>query len=173
MEPTGKRVDFLRYACAELGLTGVEFAKERAEEAARKIWREQFDVASARAVAGTACAVRILPAAGQSRRAVHRDEGPRGDAEAKAAANAAEKAGGQYEETRAFTLPDGSARGLVFCKKNIADSDGLPPKRRKNCQEAVVTARKIEHKGERFFFPETAVYAMLFVEKHSIFGRPL
>ena len=43
MEPTGKRVDFLRYACAELGLTGVEFAKERAEEAARKIWREQFD----------------------------------------------------------------------------------------------------------------------------------
>ena len=51
MEPTGKRVDFLRYACAELGLTGVEFAKERAEEAARKVWREQFDVASARAVA--------------------------------------------------------------------------------------------------------------------------
>ncbi len=36
MEPTGKRVDFLKYACAQLGLTGVEFAKERAEEAARK-----------------------------------------------------------------------------------------------------------------------------------------
>ncbi len=33
------------------GLTGVEFAKERAEEAARKVWREQFDLASARAVA--------------------------------------------------------------------------------------------------------------------------
>ena len=41
----------MKYACAELGLTGVEFVKERAEEAARKIWREQFDVASARAVA--------------------------------------------------------------------------------------------------------------------------
>ncbi len=36
MEPTGKRVEFLKYACAQLGLTGVEFAKERAEEAARK-----------------------------------------------------------------------------------------------------------------------------------------
>ena len=35
MEPTGKRVEFLKYACAQLGLTGVEFAKERAEEAAR------------------------------------------------------------------------------------------------------------------------------------------
>ena len=34
-----------------------------------------------------------------------------------AAANALKKLGGQYEETRAFTLPDGSARGLVFCKK--------------------------------------------------------
>ena len=51
MEPTGKRVEFLKYACAQLGLTGVEFAKERAEEAARKVWREQFDIASARAVA--------------------------------------------------------------------------------------------------------------------------
>ena len=30
---------------------------------------------------------------------------------------ALKKLGGQYEETRAFTLPDGSARGLVFCKK--------------------------------------------------------
>ena len=29
----------------------MEFAKERAEEAARKAWREQFDLASARAVA--------------------------------------------------------------------------------------------------------------------------
>ena len=45
MEPTGKRVEFLKYACAQLGLTGVEFAKERAEEAARKAWREQFDLA--------------------------------------------------------------------------------------------------------------------------------
>ena len=49
MEPTGKRVEFLKYACGQLGLTGVEFAKERAEEAARKAWREQFDLASARA----------------------------------------------------------------------------------------------------------------------------
>ena len=39
------------YKRQQLGLTGVEFAKERAEEAARKAWREQFDLASARAVA--------------------------------------------------------------------------------------------------------------------------
>ncbi|MFR5630589.1 MAG: 16S rRNA (guanine(527)-N(7))-methyltransferase RsmG, partial [Ruthenibacterium lactatiformans] len=50
MEPTGTRVDFLKYACSALGVEA-EFAKERAEEAARKQWRESFDVATARAVA--------------------------------------------------------------------------------------------------------------------------
>ena len=154
MEPTGKRVDFLRYACAELGLTGVEFAKERAEEAARKIWREQFDVASARAVAALPVLCEYcLPLVKVGGRFIAM-KGPEADAEAKAAA--------VRQCPRAGVL-----------QKNIADSDGLPPKRRKNCQEAVVTAREIEHKGERFFFPETAVYAMLFVEKHSIFCRPL
>ena len=117
MEPTGKRVDFLKYACAELGLTGVEFAKERAEEAARKIWREQFDVASARAVAALpVLSEYCLPLVKVGGRFIAM-KGPEADAEAKAAANALKKLGGQYEETRQFTLPDGSARGLVFCKK--------------------------------------------------------
>ena len=64
MEPTGKRVEFLKYACAQLGLTGVEFAKERAEEAARKAWREQFDLACP-CGGGSAHAGRVLLTAGQ------------------------------------------------------------------------------------------------------------
>ena len=117
MEPTGKRVDFLKYVCAELGLTGVEFAKERAEEAARKIWREQFDIASARAVAALpVLSEYCLPLVKVGGRFIAM-KGPEADAEAKAAANALKKLGGRYEETRQFTLPDGSARGLVFCKK--------------------------------------------------------
>ena len=98
MEPTGKRVDFLRYACAELGLTGVEFAKERAEEAARKIWREQFDVASARAVAALPVLCEYcLPLVKVGGRFIAM-KGPEAGAEAKAAANALKKLGGQYEE---------------------------------------------------------------------------
>ena len=117
MEPTGKRVEFLKYACAELGLTGVEFAKERAEEAARKVWREQFDIASARAVAALpVLSEYCLPLVKVGGRFIAM-KGPEADAEAKAAANALKKLGGRYEETRQFTLPDGSARGLVFCKK--------------------------------------------------------
>lgn len=117
MEPTGKRVDFLRYLCAELGLTGVEFAKERAEEAARKVWREQFDVACARAVAALPVLCEYcLPLVKPGGRFIAL-KGPEADAEAKAAANALKKLGGAYRETRTFTLPDGSARGLVVCEK--------------------------------------------------------
>ena len=117
MEPTGKRVDFLKYLCGELGLTGVEFAKERAEEAARKVWREQFDVACARAVAALPVLCEYcLPLVKPGGRFIAL-KGPEADAEAKAAANALQKLGGRYAGTRTFTLPDGSARGLVVCEK--------------------------------------------------------
>ena len=95
MEPTGKRVEFLKYACAQLGLTGVEFAKERAEEAARKVWREQFDLASARAVAAL----------------------PMLEEELAAARGAIKKLGGAYKETRTLHLPGGDTRTLILCQK--------------------------------------------------------
>ena len=97
--------------------TGMEFAKERAEEAARKIWREQFDVASARAVAALpVLSEYCLPLVKVGGWFIAM-KGPEADAEAKAAANALKKLGGQYAETRQFTLPDSSARGLVLCRK--------------------------------------------------------
>ena len=137
MEPTGKRVDFLKYACAELGLTGVEFAKERAEEAARKIWREQFDVASARAVAA-------LPAAGQGRRQLHRHERPRGRRRGEGRGQRPEKAG-RSVRGNAPVHPAGRQRTRAgILQKNIADSDRLPPKRWKNRKKTAVTARKTE-----------------------------
>ena len=117
MEPTGKRVDFLRYACAELGLTGVEFAKERAEEAARKIWREQFDVASARAVAAlpVLCEYCLpLVKVGGNFLAM---KGASGEEELAAARGAIKKLGGAYKETRTLHLPGGDTRTLILCQK--------------------------------------------------------
>lgn len=117
MEPTGKRVDFLRWVCGELGLSGVEFAKERAEEAARKRWREQFDVASARAVAALPVLCEYcLPLVRVGGLFVAM-KGPDADAECRSSAAALKKLGGQHTATRAFTLPDGSERRLVLCKK--------------------------------------------------------
>ena len=117
MEPTGKRVDFLKYLCGELGLTGVEFAKERAEEAARKIWREQFDVASARAVAALPVLCEYCLPLVRVGGVFIAMKGPDADAELGGSAAALKKLGGAYGDTRAFPLPDGSERRLVVCKK--------------------------------------------------------
>ena len=108
MEPTGKRVDFLKYLCGELGLTGVEFAKERAEEAARKIWREQFDVASARAVAALPVLCEYCLPLVRVGGVFIAMKGPDADAELGGSVAALKKLGGAYGDTRAFTLPDGS-----------------------------------------------------------------
>lgn len=117
MEPTGKRVDFLKYACAQLGLTGVEFAKERAEEAARKVWREQFDLASARAVAALPMLAEYclpLVKVGGNFLAM---KGASGEEELTAARGAIRKLGGEYKETRTLHLPGGDLRTLILCKK--------------------------------------------------------
>ena len=44
-------------------------------------------------------------------------KGPDADAERAGSSNALRRLGGEYRETRAFTLPDGSERRLVVCKK--------------------------------------------------------
>ena len=117
MEPTGKRVEFLKYACAQLGLDGVEFAKERAEEAARKVWREQFDVASARAVAAlNVLAEYCLPLVRQGGLFIAM-KGSGAAQELAAAGPAIRKLGGQPVESRAFSLPHGDERSLILCKK--------------------------------------------------------
>lgn len=126
MEPTGKRVDFLRWVCGELGLAGVEFAKERAEEAARKRWREAFDLAGARAVAALpALSEYCLPLVrvGGSFIAM---KGASAAEELAAARPAIEKLGGRCSETRAFRLPGGDARNLVICKKISQTSTVYP-----------------------------------------------
>ena len=117
MEPTGKRVDFLKYLCGELGLTGVEFAKERAEEAARKQWRESFDVATARAVAALpVLAEYCLPLLRRGGVFIAM-KGSGADEEIDAAQGAVAKLGGKYAGRQDVTLPDGSARTLILYEK--------------------------------------------------------
>lgn len=107
----------MKYACGQLGLTGVEFAKERAEEAARKSWREQFDLASARAVAALPMLAEYclpLVKVGGSFLAM---KGASGEEELAAARGAIRKLGGAYQETRTLHLPGGDTRTLILCKK--------------------------------------------------------
>lgn len=117
MEPTGKRLDFLRRLCAALGLDGVEFVKERAEEAARKRWREGFDVAFARAVAPLPMLCEYCLPLVRAGGAFIAMKGPEAGAELDAAQNALRQLGGAHAGTAAFTLPDGSARSLLCFEK--------------------------------------------------------
>ena len=127
MEPTGKRVEFLKYACAQLGLTGVEFAKERAEEAARKVWREQFDLASAPADAGG-----VLPAAGKSGRQLfgHERRFRRGRAGGRPGSH--QKAGRRVQRDPHPAPAGGRYPHAHPLQKDFANSDSLPQKRRKD-----------------------------------------
>ena len=101
----------------ELGLEGVEFAKERAEEAARKGWRESFDLASARAVAGLpALCEYCLPLVKPGGWMIAL-KGSGAEEEARAAAGALRRLGGGEMELRPFRLPAGDERNLVYIKK--------------------------------------------------------
>lgn len=124
MEPTGKRLDFLRTLCSALGLEAV-FIKERGEEAARKQWREAFDVATARAVAN-------LPALCEYCLPLVKVGGwflPMKGAldETGAAGRAAGLLGGQLEETWHYHLPDGEARQIIAYRK-IAPTPAAYPR---------------------------------------------
>lgn len=117
MEPTGKRVEFLKYVCAQLGLSGVEFAKERAEEAARKVWREQFDVATARGVAALPMLSEYCLPLVKVGGVFLAMKGP-GAAEELAESGAAlKKLGGKGSGVAEFHLPGGEVRNIIRIKK--------------------------------------------------------
>lgn len=124
MEPTCKRCTFLQYAADTLNLK-VSVVKERAEEAARKIYRESFDIATARAVAD----MRVLSEyclplvkVGGHFIAMKGD----GEKELAPAVKAINRLGGSYIKTETFTLPDESKRSLIICKKSRRTSKSLP-----------------------------------------------
>ena len=87
------------------------------EEAARKVWREQFDLASARAVAALPMLAEYclpLVKVGGNFLAM---KGASGEEELTAARGAIKKLGGEYRETRTLHLPGGDTRTLILCKK--------------------------------------------------------
>lgn len=117
MEPTGKRVEFLKYVCAQLGLSGVEFAKERAEEAARKVWREQFDVATARGVAALPMLSEYCLPLVKVGGVFLAMKGPGATEELAESGAALKKLGGKGSGVAEFHLPGGDVRNIIRIKK--------------------------------------------------------
>ena len=115
MDPLGKRCTFLKYALDELGLKG-EVIKERAEEAARKAYRESYDVVTARAVAE----MRVLseyciPLVREGGWFIPM-KGPI-DGELEGASRAITLLGGEAVGTKEYVLPDSSKRSLIYIRK--------------------------------------------------------
>ena len=123
MEPTGKRLDFLRFLCSELRIEAT-FIKERAEEAARKEWREVFDVATARAVAGLSvlaeyCIPLVKPGGYFVAMKGAKDE--QQDAE-----KAVNILGGTFIRKETYELPNKESRMLLMYRKEKETPQGYP-----------------------------------------------
>lgn len=115
MEPTKKRAVFLEECNDKLGLD-CDIITERAEEAARKQYREKFGVVTARAVAALPqlceyCLPLLKP--GGYFLAMKGEVA----SEVREAAEAIKILGGGQAEVREYSLPDGSQRSIVVIKK--------------------------------------------------------
>ena len=128
MEPTGKRVEFLKYACAQLGLTGVEFAKERAEEAARKVWREQFDLASARAVAALPMLCELAMPLVKTEGLFLAMKSVESDGEIESARGAIGQLGGKIEKILDYTVPCTEVRHRVVVIRKVRPTPSQFPR---------------------------------------------
>lgn len=115
IEPLGKRVKFLADVCEKLHIAA-DLENQRAEDAAQNALRERFACVTARAVSA-------LPALCEYCLPLVQVGGwfiaMKGEAaeEVAAAQKAIEQLGGKWAETRAYSLPDGSARSLIVVQK--------------------------------------------------------
>ena len=122
-----KRLTFLDTVCRELGLP-VTLVHARAEEAGRDpAHREQYDAATARAVAAlpTLCEY-CLPLVRVGGRFIAL-KGPESDAEREAAQNAIRRLGGRLTDTRSLTVPAAPEPGIEPFERRLFRVDKVSP----------------------------------------------
>ncbi len=117
MDSLNKRLTFLKEVLGSLGLSA-EILHARAEEFANKPnLRQQFDVVTARAVASLQVLAEYCLPYVKVGGVFAAMKGPSCSEELAAAKNAITTLGGQLEETRSFTLSDGSVRHIALIRK--------------------------------------------------------
>lgn len=117
LDSLNKRVNFLNEALKAVSLDG-ECIHGRAEELARNSgYREQFDVACARAVAKLPVLCEYCLPYVKRGGVFAALKGSEAALEAAAAENAIRVLGGKISEIKELTLPDGDKRGIIIIKK--------------------------------------------------------
>lgn len=127
IEAQNKRYEFVKFACKNLNVCNIAISRYRAEEAAhRALYREKFELATARAVAPLNILTEYcLPMVklGGSFLAM---KGANHQEELDAAENAIFQLGGRYVGTTEYTLPNGEARAIIEIKKVVPCRSSLP-----------------------------------------------
>lgn len=117
LDSLNKRLVFLAEVCRELGISA-EIRHARAEEGGRqKELREQFDFATARAVAGMNVLSEYCVPFVKKGGAFVAMKGPDGEEELKQASCGIGTLGGKPEKAAHFTLSDGSQRCIIVVRK--------------------------------------------------------
>lgn len=125
-----KRLNWLAEVCADLGLMGVRFVHARAEEQALDpAFREQFDLATARAVASMSALSEIcLPYVKVGGRFLAMKSVESAD-EVDQAATAISKLGGRLEKRYDYTIPGTEIRHRVVPVSKIGATPPIYPRR--------------------------------------------
>ena len=127
LDSTAKRIDFLREACADLQLDGVEFAAARAEEfaAAR---RETFDIAVSRAVAALPVLCELCLPLVKTGGVFLAMKSAQSDEELKHAGHAIETLGGRVERVSDYTIPGSDVIHRVIAVKKAKPTPAKYPR---------------------------------------------
>lgn len=129
-----KRLDFLREVSEKLNNKRVSFVHGRAEDLGRKKeYREQFDIATARAVAGMPVLLEYTLPFVRPNGAFLAWKGPKGEDELSESTHALEQLGGQVDAIHTLELFD-TTRSMINIKK-IKPTPGRYPRQPKKIQE--------------------------------------
>lgn len=117
LDSLNKRINFLNTVADELGLEA-ECIHGRAEEAGRKAeLREQFDAATARAVANLRDLSEYCLPFVKVGGCFYALKGRDGEAELKEAGSAVKILGGEVADVKSYSLPSGDSRVLIVIRK--------------------------------------------------------
>ncbi|MEG0854518.1 MAG: 16S rRNA (guanine(527)-N(7))-methyltransferase RsmG [Angelakisella sp.] len=127
-----KRLGFLRHLCGRLGIDAAT-VHARAEDAGKNpLYREKYDVATARAVAGLNLLAEYCLPLVKVGGVVLALKGSNGREEAELAKNAVALCGGTIEAVLDYKLPNSDPRTLVILRKKSA----TPPKYPRNSAQS-------------------------------------
>ena len=127
LDSLGKRIDFLKEVCSQLGLARVNCVHARAEEYAAG-HRQQYDIAASRAVANlnVVCelALPLVKVGGQflAMKSVSSDD------EIAGARGAIGQLGGRIADIRDYTVPETEVRHRLVIVEKVKDTPAIYPR---------------------------------------------